>query len=72
MENLKKKLTENPRLKCGVGLKSADAEELEGMKQWLWQRGIPFVHKTKHLKTGKPLPYKGILLINLIGTKKNV
>ncbi|QCQ57675.1 hypothetical protein AG74_80 [Vibrio phage AG74] len=71
MKNLKKKLTNNPKLTCGVGLRDATPEEIADIKQWLDVRGIKYVHKTKHLKTGKPLPYNGLLIINYVGTKKN-
>lgn len=70
MDNLKEKLTKNPRLPCGVGLKDATPEEIANIKKWLDVRSIPYVHKTTHLKTGNPLPYNGLLIINLIGTKK--
>lgn len=71
MEALKTKLICNPKLKCGVGLHSATPDEIAEMKKWLGSRGIPYVHQTTHLKTGTPLPYNGLLIINIIGTKKN-
>ncbi|AUG85285.1 hypothetical protein FDJ20_gp083 [Vibrio phage Thalassa] len=70
MKNLKQKLTKNPKLTCGVGLKDATPEEIADIKKWLDVRGIKYVHRTTHLKTNNPLPYNGLLIINLIGTKK--
>ncbi|AFB83898.1 hypothetical protein VPT02_103 [Vibrio phage VPT02] len=69
MDALKDKLIENPKLQCGVGLASATSEEIEEMCDWLAVRGIPYVHQTTHLKTGKPLPKNGLLIINIIGVK---
>ncbi len=72
MNVLKSKLSKHPKLKCGVGLKDATPEEIADIKQWLDVRNIQYVHRTTHLKTGNPLPYNGMLVINCIGTKKHV
>ncbi|AUG85089.1 hypothetical protein FDJ19_gp082 [Vibrio phage Ceto] len=71
MKVLKENLLKNPKLKCGVGLRTATPDEVAEMKKWLDFHGIQYVHQTTHLKTGNPLPYNGLLIINIIGTKKN-
>lgn len=59
-------------MQCGVGLRDATQDEIVEMKKWLDFHNIHYVHQTTHLKTGNPLPYNGLLIINIIGTKKNV
>ena len=48
-----------------MGLKSATQEEIQKVKDTLDSMGVPWKHKTHYGSSSIPLPYNGVLQVNM-------